>query len=58
MKDHRVAICSKCNSVDMVKFGKFGDKQKFRCNKCKYVTCYPDLRDIRKMLVVDRKINE
>lgn len=50
MKDYRVAICPKCDGVGMVKFGKFNGKQKYRCDKCKYVTCYPDLRDMRRLL--------
>ena len=37
-------ICPKCFSRDMIKFGKYGERQKWHCLKCGYTTAKPRQR--------------
>jgi transposase-like protein len=39
-----MAVCPKCFSRDVIKFGKYYDQQRWRCMKCGFTTISPRLR--------------
>lgn len=39
-----MAVCPKCYSRKVITFGKYGNKQKWRCLKCGYTTIHPRQR--------------
>ena len=36
--------CPECQSVDLVKFGRYNDSQKYHCNDCGLTTIYPNFK--------------
>ncbi len=39
-----MAVCPKCYSREMIKFGKYGRLQKWHCQNCDYTTVKPRQR--------------
>lgn len=44
IQEAQMAVCPKCYSREMIKFGKYGRKQKWHCLRCGYTTTRPRQR--------------
>jgi hypothetical protein len=42
-RDPRIAVCPRCGSWKVVKFGTLKGKQKYRCRACYFTTLFPNL---------------
>lgn len=47
-KETHMAVCPKCYSRDMIRFGMYGNKQKWHCMSCGYTTISPRQRRPKK----------